>query len=194
MKDKKNMMNEKKIHELLKDPIRARIFFEIMVQIKEGITIKQLSKLMSKDRTTINHHINILLDAGIVVTLKEKKHTRGKPTRYFGLRKKGKEIEVEIEEKTEKEKSLENLSATVKNMRLYAAVAEHSYENVKEKEIKTCEGRQLVLLTGEKGAELYNRKFNEFLKIIMVEMDEVEETEKTTKMVIFSTIFPIIRE
>lgn len=70
----------------LSDPVRARIFFELMFDDNNPITIKHLQNVTKKERTTINHHLNLMIsDKILVISAHKESHNRGKPTRFFQL-------------------------------------------------------------------------------------------------------------
>lgn len=69
----------------LQDPVRARIFFELMMNGSEQIDIKQIAVLTNRARNTINHHVDKMLADGILSVDKVEQKGRGKPTRSFIL-------------------------------------------------------------------------------------------------------------
>jgi DNA-binding transcriptional ArsR family regulator len=67
----------------LKDETRQLIF--ILLMINKKLTLKQLSDILNKGKTTVHHHIK-RLEEGRIVMWKEKEEDKKKlKTRYYSL-------------------------------------------------------------------------------------------------------------
>ncbi len=71
------------IFKYLKDEIRLTIFLCLMVNHK--LTLKQLSEILNKGKTTVHHHIRRLEDEEIIVWEAKEADKRKLKTRYYSI-------------------------------------------------------------------------------------------------------------
>lgn len=67
----------------LKDETRQLIF--ILLMINEKLTLKQLSDLLNKGKTTVHHHIKRLEEGRIVMWEEKEADKKTLKTRYYSL-------------------------------------------------------------------------------------------------------------
>lgn len=82
MKSSANLLPER-IFEVLQDETRLAIY--ICLTIYKRLTVKQLSDFLNKGKTTINHHLRKLNEAGVVVWEIKEDDMKKLKTRYFSI-------------------------------------------------------------------------------------------------------------
>lgn len=82
MKSSANLLPER-IFEVLQDETRLAIY--ICLTIYKRLTVKQLSDFLNKGKTTINHHLRKLDEAGVVVWEIKEDDMKKLKTRYFSI-------------------------------------------------------------------------------------------------------------
>lgn len=68
------------LFELLSDPVRARIYIEILVN--NEMTAQELMKVVSVKRSTISHHLTRFVEEGV---LNVRVQSTGRPVKYYQI-------------------------------------------------------------------------------------------------------------
>jgi len=68
------------LFELLSDPVRARIYIEILVN--QEMTAQDLMKVVSVNRSTISHHLTRFVEEGV---LNVRIQSTGRPVKYYQI-------------------------------------------------------------------------------------------------------------
>ncbi|MHA1902879.1 MAG: ArsR family transcriptional regulator [Candidatus Thorarchaeota archaeon] len=172
-----------KLMELMKDPVRSRIYFEIMLQGQ--VTAQQLMNYVSINRSTLTHHLTKmvetdLLDVGV--------QSIGRPVKYYSLNDELKEsiiveecdntIDQLMELITFIESSAAHLQVIANLAREEATRLSALLEEQKEKpgseSVKDACSRPILFsftILTEEGSKIWNKKLSKFL-------NEVEEEIK----------------
>jgi len=82
MKSSSNLLPER-IFKVLQDETRLAIY--ICLTIYKKLTVKQLSEFLNKGKTTINHHLRKLDEAGVVIWKIKEDDMKKLKTRYFSI-------------------------------------------------------------------------------------------------------------
>ena len=184
------------LFELLKDPIRSRIMFEFM--INKQTTIKSLSQIINKDRTTINYHLNMFLEAGIVKEVDRISHSRGKPTIVYGLSSNQYKIEKEATDNDPKDQLIQSLMDQIRTLNMLSAVSEQSHDVAKTKHHinDTLSTENHMLIMNENDIHDFYNGLSAYLSSFMKSRnnDSTNSSDKKQKYVFYAGFFPIIRE
>ncbi|MFX0172913.1 MAG: ArsR/SmtB family transcription factor [Candidatus Hodarchaeota archaeon] len=73
----------RRIFKALQDETRLAIY--ICLTVYQSLTVKQLSNLLNKGKTTINHHLRKLEEAGVIVWKIKADDRKKLKTRYFSI-------------------------------------------------------------------------------------------------------------
>jgi DNA-binding transcriptional ArsR family regulator len=82
MKSSSNLLPER-IFKVLQDETRLAIYICLTIYTK--LTVKQLSEFRNKGKTTINHHLRKLDEAGVVIWKIKEDDMKKLKTRYFSI-------------------------------------------------------------------------------------------------------------
>lgn len=190
------------IIELLADPIRSRIFFEITLN-KEVSTSKLLDRIKIS-KGTMSHHLSKLVKAGL---LEVRIQSAGRPIKYYSLKTsskilKGKKVKelTYSEEPKKTEKVLFFQSATVQLQMISNLMKDTATEISKKKseEIEMDNFAFTMQIFSSAAANVAKKRFSKFIKELNEELKEIEKGNEDSLEeplhVLFSGIFPILRE
>ncbi len=184
---------------LLTDPIRSRIFLEILLN-KEVSTSKLLERI-NISKGTMSHHLTKLVNAGL---LDVKVQSTGRPLKYYSLKKTSKIMQEENvvkltynEESKKSEKNLFFQSATAQ-LQMIANLMKDTEsiinsEKNREKDIKNFAFTMNIF--SSEAAVIAQRKMKIFIKELSEELKILENNEDHTKEKVhffFSGLFPIL--
>ncbi|MHA2356548.1 MAG: winged helix-turn-helix domain-containing protein [Candidatus Thorarchaeota archaeon] len=184
--------------ELLVDPVRAQIYFEILV--KEEMTAHQMMKHLTIARSTLTHHLTKFVKAKVFNVRVE---STGRPVKYYSLNKDFEEVVVidcEDEETTTLQRRITFLESAAAHMQMIAnltkALARRTSEGLKI-ERSNAEAVSFVFsLLSEKEAAIWNKHHRKFLKAveseIMVKIPKNESSNSPTHIA-FSGLIPLPR-
>lgn len=116
--------------ELLLDPIRSKILFEIM--LKREITAEKLMESTKKSRSTISHHLKKLVESGIVEVYM---NPTGK-VKYYQLNKKFANRFYSLDKEGLSSSPVDESSAFVIEFQKMIAIMGHIYSNLFSDQIK----------------------------------------------------------
>ncbi len=187
---------------LLADPIRSRIFFEIILN-KEVSTSKLLERIKIS-KGTMSHHLSKLVKAGL---LEVKIQATGRPIKYYSIKKSSKIIkEIKIrepsyDEKTKKSEKVLFFQSATAQLQMISNLMKDTATEISKKKIEELEIENFTFtmqIFSSAAAKITQKRFKKFIVELNKELKDIEkEREDTPNEQIhffFSGIFPILRE
>ncbi|MFX1476337.1 MAG: ArsR/SmtB family transcription factor [Promethearchaeota archaeon] len=197
-----------RLMELLADPVRSRIYFEVMRQGE--ITAQELMAHVDVNRSTLTHHLTKLVAAK---ALRVRVQELGRPVKYYRLNEEIQE-EVVIGKETGSVEALKQRIAflesavahlqMITNLAREAALQRRSELEETTRSEKTAERtprrrtqRQVCftfLLLSDKEVLIWNQEYNQFLKTVNEKLQGTRrKTQKTKqpKHVAFAGLLPL---
>ena len=196
---------------MLLDPVRAQIFFEIMLQ--KEITANQLMNRLTINRSTLTHHLTKMVETGL---LDVRIQSTGRPIKYYSLSKEQKQkiiINTKINRDIGPEEKLRNKINYLETIIAYVQVVNNSVQKVTKQlannlillsqsnddlDKETIDPYQLLnfsfRLVSDDGAKEWNKRFERFHKESLKEISKSEtDMVGEPKHIVFSGIVPLIR-
>jgi len=122
--------------EVLLDPIRSKIVFEII--FKGEITAEELVKITKKSRSTISHHLKKLVESRLIDVYM---NPTGK-VKYYRLNQDITDLMYTLDKEKLLESSIEEQSAFVLDMQQFFVIINHIFTSVLTDQIKKLEKNQ----------------------------------------------------
>ncbi|MFW9921971.1 MAG: ArsR/SmtB family transcription factor [Candidatus Thorarchaeota archaeon] len=122
--------------ELLMDPIRSKILFEIV--LKGEVTAEMLTESTGKSRSTISHHLKKLVESGIVEVYM---NPVGK-TKFYRIIQDIESLAYSLNKEEFKKGSNETKSAFILELANIFAIVNNIYSNLFSDQIKLLSGKQ----------------------------------------------------
>ena len=195
-----------KLLEILRDPVRAQIYFEAMIQ--EEITAKQLMKKLTINRSTLTHHLTKMIEAGI---FEVRVQTIGRPIKYYRISEAlnrrviiEKSDKGEIQEQTSRNR-IAYLESAIAHLQVITTttqrITRQLIEELKIANQKTEAKKTPQLMTfsfsllTEKEVGVLSRKYTKFIKEIQEDLKEMKDKidKEPSNYLMFSGLIPIIR-
>ncbi len=196
--------------DLLADPVRSRIYFEVMRQGET--TASQLMKHVAINRSTLTHHLTKLVEAKV---LRVRVQELGRPIKYYRLNE---EIEerVVIKETDDPIQTLKqriaflessvahlqmitNLARESANQRSRELAQEKGIDKRSERESRKKAPRQVCftfLMLDDEGVRIWNQEYDRFIKQVEDKLQEIQRTTPSStqsRHIAFAGLLPITR-
>jgi len=188
--------------ELLADPIRSRIFFEITLN-KEVSTGKLLEQIKIS-KGTMSHHLSKLVKAGL---LKVRIQSSGRPMKYYSLKTsskilKGKKVkELMYGEETKKKEKVRFFQSATVQLQMISNLMKDTSTEISKNKIEESDMDNFAFtmqIFSSAAASVAKERFSKFIKDLNKELKEIEKESDNSVdeplHFLFSGIFPILRE
>ena len=200
---KKSSSNDKertwRLMELLVDPIRAQIYFEVL---KQGeVTAQEMMKQLPIVRSTLTHHLTKFVEAEVFSVRVE---STGRPVKHYRLNTEFEEavvIDDGDETDTTITKRITFLESTAAHMQMIANLARTLAHRMSESSSRKRPSTRPVCfvfsLLSEDEASIWNKHHEKFLAEVESEIKtrmKESKTMKFSKHIAFSGLIPIAGE
>ena len=180
------------IIKLLGEPIRSRIFLEVL--LNKEVSTNELLERINISKGTMSHHLTKLVNAGL---LEVKIQSTGRPLKYYSLRQKTKIVYDEKHKKSDKVQFFQ--SATAQIQMIANMMKETSIEISSNKlgDTKVENFTFTMQIVSAEAAKIIQTKFREFMKDLTEELKKIEneneDYSEEQNHFFFSGLFPILQ-
>ncbi len=177
--------------ELVVDPIRAQIYFEVLV--RGEVTAHKLMQVLPINRSTLTHHLTKFVEAGIFIV---DIPATGRPVKYYRLNEVFEEtIIVEgISSHSVKERIM-FLESTATHLHVVADLARRLASQLKEHSKPLSQIGFIFNLMTREEVDIWNKHYTKFMENVSEEIKkkklELKKNKECTH-VAFSGFLPII--
>lgn len=182
------------IIELLADPVRSRIFFELTMQ--KTLTTRELLKKIKISKGTMSHHLGKLVSAGVLDVSVQKS---GRPIKSYSIKKPKLIIKKEQESIDKITVNRLFIQSSTAQMQMIANVMKDSTSKLlKEKSIsKQLSDNPILfqmLLLSSQQIEFVRKKLYNFMLEIEPELRKMKNPQESgeNNFLFSTTIFPIL--
>lgn len=178
------------LFELLSDPVRARIYIEILVN--KEMTAQELMKVVSIKRSTISHHLTRFVEEGV---LSVRVQSTGRPVKYYQINSQHSEEVViksgEDEKTANRRMFLESASAHLQVISNF--ILEHA-EKSGEELANSKKAKDRVTFTfhfmSKEESKIWEQEYQAFVKRFRERCKEVSSKTPTLDYIAFGGQVP----
>jgi DNA-binding transcriptional ArsR family regulator len=185
--------------ELLVDPVRAQIYFEVLTQGE--VTARQLMKRLPIARSTLTHHLTKFVESKVLDVRVE---STGRPIKHYSLNKDFEEAVVIADKDDEDTSGIKKrvtfLESTAAHMQMIANLTRTLAHNLaKSTDLDRPSSEPICFvfsLLSDEEAPIWNRHHSRFMAEVESEIKTLAKEgtqESKTQHVAFSGLIPIIR-
>jgi predicted ArsR family transcriptional regulator len=185
-----------KLMELLVDPVRAKIYFEVLV--RGELTAQELMNKLSIARSTLTHHLTRFVQAEV---FKVRVDAVGRPVKHYRLRDDFEETVVVDGREPDSEalqRKIAFMESAAAHMQMIANLARMTARQISEEASpKTKDEHQIIFafnMLSDEDAEVWTRHHRAFLSKVQSELGAMRRTEQQKTQVAFSGLVRIPRD
>ncbi|MFX0108667.1 MAG: ArsR/SmtB family transcription factor [Candidatus Hodarchaeota archaeon] len=180
-----------RLSELLVDPVRSRIYFEVL--LKGEVTAQHLMDLVEVNRSTLSHHLTKMVESSV---LQVRVESVGRPTKFYRLHKMLTE-KIVLDKTKELGQHLAFTESTAAHLQLIANLAQGLASDRKALKYKKKQSQRICFafqLLSEDGIRIWSEEHEKFMREVEKRLKGSEDVHKTAidkRHIAFSGSVPI---
>jgi len=185
-----------KLMELLVDPVRAKIYFEVLV--KGELTAQELMNKLTIARSTLTHHLTRFVEAEV---FRVRVDATGRPIKHYSIRDDFEETVVVDGHKSSAEaleKKIAFMESTAAHMQMVANLAKMTARQISEEASpKGKDSHQTVFvfnMLSDEDAKVWTKHHGAFIANVQSELEAKDRFDKQKTQVAFSGLVRIPRD
>jgi DNA-binding transcriptional ArsR family regulator len=187
-----------RLMELLVDPVRAQIYFEVLTQ--REVTAQQLMKRLPIARSTLTHHLTKFVKAKVFSVRVE---STGRPIKHYSLNRDFEEAVVIADKDDEDTSSLKKRVTFLESAAAHLQMISNLTRTLAHKLAKNAKLERpskgpvcfVFSLLSDEEAAIWNKHHNRFLAEVESEIKKLAKSgnqDSQTRHVAFSGLIPVV--